>query len=290
MIFLLKNRLFYKILDSICPTQFHYNLISYLAIYRSSLVFNSSMASIERPQNINTYDPFGYFFFTTISPISLTYAGVFFFYQKKHILPFLHDLAVDLPEKRLFSVGFNISAWIMIPTFLMIKTAVSLKHTKTSSKKEDTHVKKNTYFNFLRYMMIIFAVLMIISDLCFASLTITKSTFLHFLTGFLFLIFSTFYFIFLNLLFNCVKMNPNPKQDGSAIKIFDWIHTFAAVFLIFISYLIQIKRIPLNIEYAKFLQLAAVTVHFLNFIRLYLRIPKMHIFMAYKSKKMVLEE
>ena len=249
------------------------------------------METIRQPPENQIYHNNFLYYFTALVPISLIYAALIIFYQKYYYLPFFEDLGVNFPEKRFLEIGFNICAWIMLPTLLFTDGAIRIRNQQSNSKEKTSEQS----FNFKTYRLLtqITGLLSFLSCITYGAIVISDSLKYQFISLAVFLISTTIYFLFINLMFTKVKMNNKndfSPEGKSNISFLDWTHAFSGLTLYALSYVLKnhtkiISNSEIIIFISKIFQYIAITLLFLNFIRILFRMPTINFFLAYKKEE-----
>lgn len=247
------------------------------------------MKDINVPPNHQIFHNRGFYYFTFIIPTTLIYAAAIIFYHKNNYFPYFEDIGKNLPEKRFVEVGFNVCAWIMLTSLLTTDGAIQSRNEKNKRNKQgDKTVKNDSKYKITRFLTCVFGGLTFLSCIAFGSILVSDSLKFYYVCSFFFLFSSSFYFLCVNLMFVIVKMN-NKKQvdnnDRSNVGIIDWIHAVVGPLFFALSYLLKNNFFVFQNEIiSKSLQFSGITLLFLNFVRILLRMPVINIFLVYKNK------
>lgn len=253
-----------------------------------------TMESNNKVQNHQIYHNRGFYYFTFLIPTTLIYSASIVFYKKKNYIPYFEDIGINIPEKRLVEVAFNVCAWIMLTTLLITDGTIQVRNYKNKSIISGDKTSKNDFkYSIFRFLTCIFAGLTFLSCIAFGSILISDSLKYHYICCYLFLISSALYFSLVNVMFVIVKMNTTKEvnlNDTSNIGFIDWIHAIIAPVFFVISFLLKNNIVSIinnniNIFISKSLQYAGITLLFLNFVRILLRMPVINITLAYKKKE-----
>lgn len=249
------------------------------------------MEAHDLPSKHQIYHNRGFYYFAFFIPVTLIYAAVITFYHRNKFIPYFEEVGINLPEKRLIEAGFNVCAWIMLTALLITDGAIQTRNQKI---KSILHKSKNNFsFSLFRFLECIFGGLTFLSCIAYGSILISDSIKYHYIFGILFLISSSLYFLFVNLMFSLVKMNTKKEitiNDKSNIGLIDWIHAIIGPMFFVLSYLMKCRFIlfqnkEVNNNVSKLLQYIGITLLFFNFVRILLRMPVINIFLAYKKKE-----
>ena len=237
----------------------------------------------------------GFYYFTFIIPVTLIHIAALIFYYKNNYFPFFEDIGNCLPEKRFVEVGFNVCAWVMLTTLLITDGAIQTRNQKIKLIIHGNKtVKNDSKYRIFRFLTCIFGGLTFLSCIAYGSILLSDSLKYHYIFGVTFLISTSFYFSFVNLMFVMVKMS-NKKEiglkDTSSVCLIDWIHSIIAPIFFVFSYFLKNHLIftqfneNINDAISKILQYCSITLLFLNFVRIHLRMPVINIFLVYKKKE-----
>lgn len=242
----------------------------------------------KQPEN-HIYHCYGLYYLTSLIPISLIYSAAIIFYRNNNYFPYFEELGFGILEKRFIEVGFNMCAWIMLPTFLFTDGVIQIFNKKNKSNEKD---KKNARDNYKLYRFLTgaSATLAFLSCIAYGSIIISEFLKYFYICEVTFLISATIYFLLINFMFDIVQINKKEQASSckkSNIGLLDWIHAFSGLLLFSFSYLLKnnfVQNNDISVCISKALQYLGISLLFLNFIRIHLRMPRINFFLTYQKK------
>ncbi|OHS99299.1 hypothetical protein TRFO_34303 [Tritrichomonas foetus] len=280
--------------------------------------------SVEKDRIPNFYNPSGFLKAISFIPPAFVGGSYYLFFKKNDILPNIFEVTLNLPEKRLIEVGFNISAWLLFPVAMVIdKTFLFyfkkfIKHEKTkkdekipsknsnemktSDNLEDKQLKHNkqqnnnsSSFSTLRFFLNFFAVLSFFAAICFGFVSFSFSEIVCVLSFFSYIIFISCYLVMINLLLNQLSHHSNSVRK---LNGFDWIHIFIGPILLFIVFgvekfnALKYMKITLSDDIRNIYKNSLNAVYFFgvcliftNFLRIKQKLPQIKVCLAKKIKE-----
>ena len=218
-----------------------------------------------------------------IMPIFITITATLFAIYNHHIslnfnnLPMINQIMVRLPEKRVYSVGLNLTAWLALPVFLLLDRILKLK-----CKMEKCHKEPIVYC--LRWLMNVCAGFAFFGMLGMASVTIHEMPIFRQTCYQIMIVFLTLYYAIVDYEMTRAKLN---------VTLLNRIWTYIGLSLSIISYLLskhndQLQEIFPNIN---FLSLAALCQYFhvpfmsLKFLLIWRTLPKCGVLVSKKKSE-----
>lgn len=175
------------------------------------------------------YNPLVLGYTIAILPIFITIAATLLAIYNHHIsfnlnnLPKINQIMVRLPEKRVYNVGLNLTAWLALPVFLLIDRLIKLK-----CKMEKCHKEPIVYC--LRWTMNICAGFAFFGMLGMASVTVNEMPVFRQTCYQIMIVFLTIYYFILDYEMSRAKLK---------VGLLNRIWTFMGLFLSIISYLLS---------------------------------------------------
>jgi hypothetical protein len=220
------------------------------------------------------FNPAMFFHVVAFAPLAITSGALFFYYSKRPLaalpvkFPLISDAVTTLPESRLFSVGMNIIAWLMVPVYLVIGRLLRLK----SQVEEVDHKVSIKVVHIVRPIT---CVLSFFSLLGLSSVTVQENAVFHTTCANIFLGAISIFFLLVDFTFRQVKLRAT---------IVDWIWDLVIPGAFGASY--TITRTPAVsaglLSIAGALQYVGGAAIFLKFARVWARFPRVGLLLTRK--------
>ncbi|KAK8888913.1 hypothetical protein M9Y10_033653 [Tritrichomonas musculus] len=228
------------------------------------------------------YNPFVLGCIVSIMPIFVTVTAFLFSIYNGHFslhfnsLPKINQVMVQLPEKRVYSVGMNLTAWLALPVFLLIDRIIKLK-----CKIEKCHKEPLTYC--LRWLMNVCAGFAFFGMLGMASVTVHEMPYFRQTCYRVMIIFLTIYYLIVDFEMTKAKLN---------VTLLNRIWSFGGIFFITLSYLFSKYAIILSNTFPNinFLSISAICQYIhvplmsLKFLLIWKTLPSCGVLVSKKNE------
>ena len=211
------------------------------------------------------YRPYLFMLSVGFLPPLIALLTLFLYYYNGHNteinhLPYISEVAAKLPESRVFSVGINICAWLLLPVFLILDRILKLQNKEAGNSKSPGVL-------FSRLLMNILDGFAFFSMIGFCSCTLEESRTFHMLCIIVFV-------ISLTCSYFCMDYQMTRSKRGNMTIQRFWTCTIPIIYLFSLLFYKFAKGKALMYSISAIFEYIAAFFLFFKFILIWQNLPR----------------